>query len=126
MNISKVIDNVKQIKSGYDISEEQIIADINRVEMNIILNIVSGRAGDTEIMNSYGNYDIATDRSKELLVSAPYDTIYQEFCCSQIDLQYEDSERYQNDSIVYNNTLAQFRNYWYRTHCQNKRYKFHV
>ena len=126
MNISKVIDNVKQIKSGYDISDEQIIADINRVEMNIILNIVSGRAGDTEIISNYGNYDITTDRSKELLVQVPYDTIYQEFCCSQIDLQYEDSERYQNDSIVYNNTLAQFRNYWYRTHSQNKRYRFHV
>ena len=126
MNISQVVDNVMRIKSGYDVSKEQIIADINRVEMNIILNIVSGRAGDAEIIANYGNYDITTPSDKELLVTAPYDTIYQEFCCSQIDLQYEDSERYQNDSIVYNNTLAEFRNYWCRTHCQKKRYKFHV
>lgn len=126
MNISQVIDNVKRLKSGYDISDEQIIADINRVEMNIIHNIVCGRYGDKEILENYGNYDIDTPRDTELVAPAPYDTIYQEFCCSQIDLQYEDSERYQNDSIVYNNTYSLLKSFWYRTHPQKKRYKFHI
>lgn len=124
MNISQVIDNVKRLKSGYDISDEQIIADINRVEMNIIHNIVSGRVGDEEIIANFGNYDINTPSDKELIAPAPYDTIYQEFCCSQIDLQYEDSERYQNDSIIYNNTLTLLKGFWYRTHPQKKEHQY--
>lgn len=126
MNISQVIDNVRNLKRGCDVSDEQIICDINRVEMNIIHNVVNGRVGDKEIIDNYGNYDIDTSRNTELIAPAPYDTIYQEYCCSQIDLQYEDSERYQNDSIVYNNTFAEFRAYWYRTHKQKKRYTFHI
>lgn len=126
MTISEVIENVRQLKNGYDVTEEQIIADINRVEMNIIYNIVSGRQGDNEIAAAFGNYSIETDRNTELIVPAPYDNIYQQYCCSQIDLNYEDSERYEISSMLYNNTFVEFRAYWYREHPQKKRCKFHI
>ena len=109
MTISEVIENVRQLKNGYDVTDEQIIADINRVEMNIIYNIISGRQGD-----------------RELLAPAPYDNIYQQYCISQIDMQYEDSERYENSSAMYNNTFMELRAFWYRTHPQKKRYNFHI
>ena len=126
MTISEVIENVRRIKSGYEVSDEQIIADINRVEMNIIYNIVSGREGDNQIATTYGNYTLETDRGKELIAPAPYDGIYQQYCCAQIDLQYEDSERYENSSALYNNTFVELRAFWFRTHPQKKRYSFHI
>lgn len=126
MTIEQVIDNVKSLKQDYQISEEQIISDINKVEMYLLLNVVVNREGGNEIARAYGNYNLETDRSKELLVKPPYDSIYETFCCSQIDLQYEDSERYVNDSIVYKDLLQDFTKYWYRTHRQVNRYKYHT
>lgn len=126
MTISEVIENVRQLKNGYDVTDEQIIADINRVEMNIIYNIINGRQGDNELATTYGNYNLETDRDRELLAPAPYDNIYQQYCISQIDMQYEDSERYENSSAMYNNTFMELRAFWYRTHPQKKRYNFHI
>ena len=126
MTISEVIENVRQLKNGYDVTDEQIIADINRVEMNIIYNIINGRQGDNELATTYGNYNLETDRDRELLAPAPYDNIYQLYCISQIDMQYEDSERYENSSAMYNNTFMGLRAFWYRTHPQKKRYNFHI
>ncbi len=125
MNISKVIENVRNIKTGYEVSDEQIISAINDVEMNIILNITNGRKDDKTISDEYGNYDINTDRSKELLAPAPYDNIYQYYVCSQIDLVYEDSERYAIDSVLYNNTFLELRAFWIKNHRQNKKYKYY-
>ena len=126
MTISEVIENIRQAKNGYDVTDEQIIADINRVEMNIIYNIINGRQGDNEIATTYGNYNLETDRDRELLAPAPYDNIYQQYCISQIDMQYEDSERYENSSAMYNNTFMELRAFWYRMHPQKKRYNFHI
>ena len=126
MTIEQVIDNVKRLKQDYRISEEQIIVDINKVEAYLLVNVVLKREGGKELAQEYGNYSLDTDRSKELLVMPPYDGIYEAFCCSQIDLQYEDSERYVNDSIVYKDLLNDFTNYWYRTHRQVNRYKYHT
>lgn len=126
MTIENVIDNVKRLKQDYQVSEEQIIDDINKVEMYLLLNVVVNREGGNELAKSYGNYSLDTNRATELLVKSPYSSIYEAFCCSQIDLQYEDSERYINDSIVYKDLLQDFTNYWYRTHRQVRRYRYHT
>lgn len=126
MTIEQVIDNVKRLKRDYAVSDEQIIADINKVEMYIVLNVASSREGGNEIAREYGKYDLQTDRGKELLVPAPYDGIYEAFCASMIDLEYEDSERYVNDSIVYKDLLNDFTSYWYRTHRQTRYNRYYM
>lgn len=126
MTIQNVIDNVKHIKNCYEISEGKIIADINRVEMNIIYSVINGREGDNDIVGTYGNYDIDTDRNTNLLVQPPYDSIYETYCCAQIDLIYEESERYTNNMIVYNQLLTEFSAFWCKNHRQKKRYNFHI
>lgn len=126
MTIEQVIDNVKRLKRDYAVNDEQIIADINKVEMYIVLNVAANREGGNEIAREYGKYDLQTDRGKELLVPAPYDGIYEAFCASMIDLQYEDSERYVNDSIVYKDLLNDFTSYWYRTHRQTRYNRYYM
>lgn len=126
MTIAQVIDNVRALKTGYDIDEEKLVRFINQVEMLIINDVVKNREGDNDIVSVYGNYDLTSDRDKPLLVPPPYDGMYEYFCAAQIDLMYEDSERYINDSIVYNETFANFKKWWWQTHRQKKRFQFHI
>ena len=101
MTLDKVIGRVRNLKSGYDVSDEDIISYINEAEMEIISNVISNREGDNEIVGTYGNYKLDTDRGFELLVPAPYDRIYEAYCAAQIDRDYEEAERYPVDMSVY-------------------------
>ena len=82
--------------------------------------------GDNEIVGTYGNYQLDTDRGFELLVPAPYDRIYEAYCAAQIDRDYEEAERYSVDMSVYNQLRQDFGVWWFRTHPQKKRYNFHI
>lgn len=126
MTLEKVIGRVRSLKSGYDVSDEDIIRYINEAEMEIIGNIISNREGDNEIVGTYGNYQLDTDRGFELLVPAPYDRIYEAYCAAQIDRDYEEAERYPVDMSVYNQLRQDFGAWWFRTHPQKKRYNFHI
>lgn len=126
MTLEKVIGRVRNLKSGYDVSDEDIIRYINEVEMEIIGNVISNREGDNEIVGTYGNYQLDTDRGFELLVPAPYDRIYEAYCAAQIDRDYEEAERYPVDMSVYNQLRQDFGAWWFRTHPQKKRYNFHI
>ena len=55
MTLDKVIERVRKFKSGYDVSDEDIISYINEAEMEIISNVISNREGDNEIVGTYGN-----------------------------------------------------------------------
>lgn len=126
MTLGKAIERVRNIKNGYDVSDEDIIRYINEVEMEIIGNVISNREGDNEIVGTYGNYQLDTDRGFELLVPAPYDRIYEAYCAAQIDRDYEEAERYPVDMSVYNQLRQDFGVWWYKTHSQKKRYNFHI
>lgn len=125
MTIDKVIENVRRKKVGYSIDEEFIIDNINRVEMELIFRFVEGREGDLEIKTEFGNYNVHTDREKTVLADAPFDLLYETFVCAQLDLEYEESERYQNDLIQYNKLLEDFGIYWCNTHRQKRHYTYH-
>lgn len=126
MTLDKVIERVRNLKSGYDVSDEDIIRYINEAEMEIIRNVISNREGDNEIVGTYGNYQLDTDRGFELLVPAPYDRIYEAYCAAQIDRDYEEAERYSVDMSVYNQLRQDFGAWWFKTHAQKKRYNFHI
>lgn len=126
MTLDKAIERVRNLKSGYDVSDEDIIRYINEAEMEIIRNVISNREGDNEIVGTYGNYQLDTDRGFELLVPAPYDRIYEAYCAAQIDRDYEEAERYAVDMSVYNQLRQDFGAWWFRTHAQKKRYNFHI
>lgn len=124
VTIQRVIDSVRNKKIGYDISDEKIIEYINNVEMNLIIGVIGGREGDLKLSEEFGGYDINTDRDKKLLAQTPYDAIYETYCCTQIDLVYEEGERYQNDMIIFNQLLAEFSLYWAKTHRQKRKYNY--
>lgn len=125
MTITEVIESVKRARTGCDINESRIVEDINRVEMNVLGYVITGRVGDDETKAEYGNYSDRTDRAKELLVPAPYDTIYTDYCCAQIDKEYEDGDRYGNSMTAFNAALSEFKHYYWKTHRQKTTYRYH-
>ena len=112
MTLDKVIERVRKFKSGYDVSDEDIISYINEAEMEIISNVISNREGVNCIV--------------ELLAPAPYDRMYEAYCAAQIDRDYEEAERYSVDMSVYNQLRQDFGVFWFKTHPQKKRYNFHI
>lgn len=125
MILSKVIEQVRELKNGSEVSDERLRQMINTVEHMILTDIVSGREGDTELLEQYGGViDMESDGDTELFAPAPYEEIYAQYCAAQIDLLFEESERYMNDAIVYNNTYNSLKRYWWQGHRQNKRYAY--
>ena len=125
MNLTKAIEQVRALKNGYNVSDEQIRDYINTAEMQILTEIVSGREGDTELLNTYTGVNSGSDADAELFAPPPYDGIYAQFCAAQIDLLAEDGERYINDSIVFRDSFQGLKRYWWKTHRQKKDFQYH-
>lgn len=125
MNIAKVMERVRAIKSGYDVSDEMIISYIDAAEQMILTDIVRGREGDQSVFDEYGGYDVNTDREKELLAGAPFDVVYEQFAATKIDLLSEESERYMNDMAAFRDTFLDLKRYWWQTHRQARNYRYH-
>lgn len=125
MNIAKVMERVRAIKSGYDVSDEMIISYIDAAEQMILTDIVRGREGDQSVFDEYGGYDVNTDREKELFAGAPFDVVYEQFAATKIDLLSEESERYMNDMAAFRDTFLDLKRYWWQTHRQIKNYRYH-
>lgn len=125
MTITEVIDNVKRIKLGSILDNERIIADINRAEEMVLREVVSGREGEEAYMESYGGYDGETSQRKLLLVPAPYDTLYLDYCCAMIEKEQENGERYTNHMLAFNNALSEFKRYFWKQHRQSAVHQFY-
>lgn len=126
MNIAKTIELTKKLKAGYEVNDEAVIDYISTAEQMVLTDIVRGREGAAEIINSYGDYDLSTNRETELFAPPPYDVLYAQYAATQIDLLAEDGDRYLNDMAVFRDTFTDLKRYWWQTHRQTKNYAFHV
>lgn len=125
MNIAKVMERVRALKSGYDVSDEMIISYIDAAEQMILTDIVRGREGDQSVFDEYGGYDVNTDREKELFAGAPFDVVYEQYATTKIDLLSEESERYMNDMAAFRDTFLDLKRFWWQTHRQVRNYRYH-
>lgn len=124
MTIREVIDEVEKKKTGYVVTEQEVIESINRVEEYALNTIIKGRLGEEEARENYGGYSKDTPTETALLIPAPWDTVYADFCCAQLDKAYEDSERYAADMAAYNSAMTDFKRYWWASHRQSKLYRY--
>ena len=124
MTINEVIEDVRRIKTGFDLDDRRIIGSINYVEMKLLKDVIRGREGEDEY-RSRGNYSSGAERDAVLIAPAPFDSMYIDYCCAIIDREQEETELYENDIIAYNMQFAAFKNYWWRTHRQTQKYRYH-
>ena len=73
----------------------------------------------------FNGYDEDTDLSTELLVPAPYDSIYIRWLDAQVDYANGEYDRYNNGVQVYNDAYTAFERFYNRTHMpKGKKFKF--
>jgi hypothetical protein len=87
----------------------------------------------TEIINThegaeqvtFKGYDEDADLTTELLVPAPYDSIYLRWLEAQIDYANGEYTRYNNDLQAFNDAYSAFERYYNRNHMPiGKKFKF--
>lgn len=123
MTLGKVLERIRAQKLGYELDDEALISYIDAAESMIMQDIVRGREGEETV--SFSGYDVNTDRDAPLFAPSPYDRLYEQYAATQIDLREEESERYINDMAAFRDTYMEFKRYWWQTHRQKKRYKYH-
>ena len=92
---------------------EQLMAWISELDGMVILDVFAGREGNPapEDWKPY----TAMDMERELLIPAPYDSVYMDWLKSKTDY-WQDESNYSNSSKVFNNGYMSFGDYWRRTH----------
>lgn len=126
MKVSKIIENVKELKNGYVVEEERLKQYINDLQTRILQEIVSGREGDDEIIANYPAIDQSSPSNAEVFAPASYERVYAQYCAAEIDLMYEDGDRYINDAAVFADTYRSLKRYWWQTHRQKRNYQYHI
>lgn len=85
--------------------------------------IIDTHEGAEEV--TFNGYDEDTDLATELLVPAPYDSIYLRWLETMIDYANGELARYNNSAQAYNDAYNAFARYYNRTHMpKGKKFKF--
>lgn len=125
MTVEKVMERIKQNKSGYRCSDEQICDYITTLEHMLLTDVIRGRVGDAAAFARMDGVDFYTNRNFVLLAAPPYDVIYEQYAATQLDLLAEDGDRYMNDMLVFKSTYTDFKRDWWATHRQKHQYRYH-
>lgn len=114
MTIREVLDKIEKLIPNNKFSQTDKIDWLNRLDNQIFKEIIDIR--DNKKIDSFDGYNCNTDESIQLLVDFPYDELYIFFIKSQIYLYLGDMTQYSENVSVFNNMLAQYRNWYNRTH----------
>ncbi|MBE5928500.1 MAG: hypothetical protein E7267_03890 [Lachnospiraceae bacterium] len=120
MTIQEVISNVDTVKPNM-IDDGVKIIWLNEVE-NAVYRIMKLRKGSENTKKPH--LTIESDADYELLLPDEFSGIYTHYISAMIDYNNGETARYNNSMIMYNNTMNDFENYWYRTHPQVSDGKF--
>lgn len=124
MKICDVIDEVKRVKRGYDIDDNVIIRGINTVEAMVFNEIVKGRVGE-EKYKEFSSYDYDTSRDTQLLIPEPYSNMYEYYCLAQVDAEFDETDRYENDMTRFNQSYKDYAIFYTREHSQIHNYNYY-
>ena len=97
--------------NGY--SEDRKTEWINRLEAQVVLDILAKAEGDVPSAPSY-KWD--ADAEQTLLAPHPYDEIYPAYLSAQIDFNNGEYTRYNNSLAVFEAAWKEFAAFWRREH----------
>ncbi len=110
MTLKKLIAKVDAIKPN-SFSDNAKVQWVNEVEGKVQTDIFLRSPENTV------QYTWAADKETELLVSAPYDKLYQPYLSAMIDFANGDYKSYQNNTEMFNKHLREFAR-WYTDNCR--------
>lgn len=119
MKIMEAIRRVDELKHNtYTVGEK--IAWLSELD-----GIVKKTVFDTHIPNvgevvptftGYTEKDVEDGNGPEMLIPAPWDTVYIMWLQAQVDFYNNEMDRYNNSIASVNSTLQNFENHYHRTH----------
>lgn len=113
MKIIEAIQAVDTLKpNAY--SELEKIQWLSKLDGIIKTEIIDTHEGNEDI--TFNGYDENTSLETELLVKAPYDSIYVSWLESRIDYANGEYAKYNNSTTVFNTAYASYEKYYNRNH----------
>ena len=113
MKIIEAIQAVDTLKpNAY--SELEKIQWLSKLDGIIKTEIIDTHEGNEDI--TFNGYDENTSLETELLVKAPYDSIYVSWLESRIDYANGEYAKYNNSITVFNTDYASYEKYYNRNH----------
>lgn len=112
MKVNEAITKVDDLEPNtYEDNEK--LDWLTELDKRIVIEILNVREREEDVVvEPYTEADM----DKELLVPAPYDSLYVQWLMSQIDYYNNEMDRYANSAAMFNQKYQDFTNYWYRTH----------
>ena len=114
MTIAEAISTVDEMKPN-TFTTEQKVKWLSTVDHKVMDKIISTHERDKRIRPHFYGYD-ATDMDVELIVPAPYDTMYLRWLEAMIDFHLNEENRYNNAILMFNSDYEDFKTHYTRTH----------
>ncbi len=116
MTVKDVIEQVEKLRPASNLSFEEYIRHLGRLEADIYSNIASCFENSKEIK-------LPNEREDELLVPDMYASLYCHYIAAQIDITNGDITRYSNNMILYNAMLSSYSDWCIRKYMPKQKGK---
>ena len=94
--------------------QEDKVAWLSELDSDVKQHIIDTHEGAEAV--TFTGYDGNTDLQTELLVPAPFDSVYLRWLEAQIHYHNGEYDRYNNAIVLYNTAFGAFADYYNRTH----------
>ena len=122
MTLFEAISQVNNLKPN-TYSHTDKVKWLSTLDGIIKAEIIDTHEGAEQV--EFNGYDEDTDLSTELLVPAPYDSIYPLWLYAQIDYANGEYDRYNNGVQAYNDAFSAYEKHYNRTHLpKGRKFKF--
>jgi hypothetical protein len=122
MTLIEAINTINNLKPN-TYSHSDKVKWLSTLDGIIKTEIIDTHEGAEQV--TFDGYDEDADLATELLVPAPYDSIYLRWLDAQIDYANGEYTRYNNGVQAYNDAYSAFERYYNRTHMpKGKKFKF--
>lgn len=122
MKLREAIERIDSLKHNVFTQGEKV-SWINQLDGMIKAHIIDTHEGGEDVL--FSPYDERDDMGGDLLVPAPFDSVYVHWLEAQIDYYNGEISRYNNSMAMFNEEYAAYQRYYNRNHMPKSRgFKF--
>ena len=116
MTVAQMIRNIERSRPGCNLSLDEFLYEMNKVNKEVFENILSKHEGEKEYIPLLNDTDIIN-------IPDAYTELFKYRILAFIDMENGDITRYSNDMILYNNLLSAYGDWYTRTHMPKQKAK---
>lgn len=115
MTLGEAIFLVDELKPN-QIERARKIEWLSRLDQQIFEELMCRHVGDRDTPEEFTGYDQETDPDTVLLAKAPQDEMYRYYLELHIDLANLEYDKYNNDTVIFNDLWGQYARKYHREH----------